>query len=141
MQYQKRLKGDPLWITMVVGGINQKTGESFLGTTNFHGTRVEIDDYVVTGLGNYYSPAVMENNWKADMSEAEARSLIEQAMRMMFFRDKKAYNKFQIATVTKDGVNIGEPYEIEAFKEFEFHHVRTNEFFRPMRSTNNFVGH
>ena len=30
-QYQRRLKGDPLWVTVLVGGINKKTNEVFLG--------------------------------------------------------------------------------------------------------------
>ena len=53
-QYQKRLKADPLFVTVVVGGINKKTNEVFLGTSDFHGTKIENQDFVATGLGLHY---------------------------------------------------------------------------------------
>ena len=40
-QYQKRLKSDPLFVTVVVGGINKKTNEVFLGSSDYHGTKIE----------------------------------------------------------------------------------------------------
>ena len=49
-------------------------------------------------------------------------------------RDKKAIDRIQIATITSAGVTIGQPYNIEAFKHFQFHHNRTNEYFRPIRA-------
>ena len=71
-QYQKRMKGDPLWVTAVIGGINKTTGEVFLGRSDFHGTKIEAD-YIITGLGAHFCEVLLANNWRADMSEAEAR--------------------------------------------------------------------
>ena len=52
-QYQKRMKGDPLWVSAVVGGINPHTKEVFLGQSDLYGTMVQ-NDWVLTGLGNHY---------------------------------------------------------------------------------------
>ena len=90
-QYQRRLKSDPLWITAVFGGINQKTKESFLGSTDFHGTKIEAP-YIVTGLGGAYCQVLFANTWRPDISYEEAVELIEKCMRVMFFRDKKAHD-------------------------------------------------
>ena len=53
-QYQKRNKGDPLWVSCVVTGINKKTNEVFLGSTDYLGTKIE-DNFVVTGIGHHYT--------------------------------------------------------------------------------------
>ena len=68
MQYQKRLKSDPIMVTALFGGIHSKTKEAFLGSTNFHGTKVE-GDYLLTGLAMHYCCALFTNRWSADMSE------------------------------------------------------------------------
>lgn len=67
MQYQRRMKADPLWVTCVVGGINPKTKEAFLGSSDFHGTKIE-NDWIVTGLGNNYCQVLFGTRWRADMS-------------------------------------------------------------------------
>ena len=68
------------------------------------------------------------------MTEAEGRQLVEECMRVLFYRDKKAHDLIQISTVThQNGVQIGEAYRIEASTDFQFFYNRTNEFFRPLR--------
>ena len=88
-QYQKRLKNDPIWVSCVVGGINPKTKEVFLGTSDFHGMKLE-QNYVATGLGGHYCGVLFGNRWNADMSYEDSKTLIEDCMRIMFYRDKKA---------------------------------------------------
>ena len=41
VQYQRRCKNDPLLISAVVGGVNPKTGEVYLGVSDFHGMKLE----------------------------------------------------------------------------------------------------
>ena len=102
MQYNRRLKGDPILVTCMIAGINRNTKEVFLGTSDYHGTKIEAD-FFATGLGLHYCQVLLQNRWKADMSEADARLLIEDCMRTMFYRDKKAHDNIQISTVTFDG--------------------------------------
>ena len=133
MQYQKRLKSDPIMVTALFGGIHNKTKEPFLGSTNFHGTKVEAD-YLLTGLAMHYCTPLFTNRWSADMSEADARKLIEDCMRLLFFRDKKGHDEIQIGKITyTGGVVVEDSYKIEASSDLQFFYNRTNEFWRPMR--------
>ncbi len=68
------------------------------------------------------------------MSKEEAVKLIEECMRVMFMRDKKACENIQISTVTHaDGVSIGAPYKIEASLDLPQMYTMNNEFYRPLR--------
>jgi 20S proteasome alpha/beta subunit len=60
--------------------------------------------------------------------------LVEQCLRVMFYRDKKAADEIQICTITKkDGVKIHEPYKISSEWNLRYFKEMTNEHFRPMR--------
>jgi 20S proteasome subunit beta 7 len=47
------------------------------------------------------------------MSAADAEALLKDALRVCYYRDKQSINKFQIATVTGEGVKIGEAFALE----------------------------
>ena len=54
LQYNKRMKNDPMLITVVMAGIGKTKGnEVFLGTSNSHGMKIE-ENWVATGIGNYF---------------------------------------------------------------------------------------
>ena len=128
--YQRRLKMNPLWVSTIVGGYNN--GEPFLGMTDLYGTKVEAD-YLLTGLSQHYCQVLMQNNWREDMTEADARSVIEDCMRVMFYRDKKSLDNIQISTVTAAGVTMHDPYRIDSSWSLDWYKNMTNEHFRPMR--------
>lgn len=47
------------------------------------------------------------------MSEAEARTLLEDCLRVLWYRDTRALNKVQVATITAAGASISDPYSLE----------------------------
>jgi 20S proteasome subunit beta 7 len=47
------------------------------------------------------------------MDELEATALLHDCLRVCYYRDKNSINKFQLAKVTKDGVEISEPFALE----------------------------
>ena len=100
LNYQRRMKMDPLWNGSIVGGVRQDTGEVFLGMVDLYGTKIE-DNFLITGLAAHYCQVLMQNAWRPDLSEEEARKVIEDCMRVMFYRDKKATDEIQICTITK----------------------------------------
>lgn len=72
------------------------------------------------------------------MTEQEARKVIEDCMKVMFYRDKKASDEIQITTITRDrGVQIEAPYRIQGEWDLQFFREKTNEFWRPIRIYNN----
>ena len=123
---------DPLWLSTVIGGYSKETKEAFLGVTDMYGTKIE-HDYVLTGLSLMYCQVLMENNWRADMTEDEAKKLICDCMTVMFYRDKKALDKVQISTVTKAGVTMHDPIEVPSQWGQNFYINQTNELYRPLR--------
>ena len=133
VQYQRRCKNDPQWISTVVAGINKKTSEPFLGTVDFHGMKLE-KDWMLTGLAFYMCTVLMENTWRPDMSYEEGVALIEAIMRILFLRDKKAHDLIQVSTITHEhGIRQGEPFRINGSVDLSFLHNRTNEWWRPLR--------
>jgi len=76
---------------------------------------------------------LLHNAWREDLTEAEARAVIEDCMRVMFYRDKKAHDNIQISTVTAAGVTMHEPYRIESSWSLDWYKTMTNEKFRPLR--------
>lgn len=44
---------NPLWNGTIIGGIRKDTGETFLGTVDLYGTKLE-GNYLLTGFALYY---------------------------------------------------------------------------------------
>ena len=114
MLYQKRNKGNPLWNQILVAGCTD--GKGFLGFVDLIGTSYE-ENFVATGFGAHLALPLIREKWNADMEEGEARALLEDCLRVCYYRDCKAFYRIQIAKVTdpdEDGnsVTISDPYDI-----------------------------
>ena len=60
------------------------------------------------------------------MNESEARTLLEDCLRIMYYRDCRASNRIQIAKATTTGILISDPYELQTDWEtanFDVRHV------------------
>jgi len=116
--YNRRSKMDPLWNQLVVGGFAE--GEGFLGLVDLYGTSY-TENIVATGYGAYLAIPILRNKWKEGMEEAEAKALLEECMRVCFYRDCRTINKFTLGKITKEGVDVSKPYSLDtewSFKRF-----------------------
>ncbi|KAH6568051.1 hypothetical protein BASA62_005728 [Batrachochytrium salamandrivorans] len=84
VMYGRRSKSDPLWNALVVGGY--RDGKQFLG-------------FAVEGHEH-------------ELSEEDATKLLEDAMRVLFYRDARSINKIQRTTINASGITITEPYSL-----------------------------
>lgn len=109
--YNRRNKMDPLWNSLVVGGVSPD-GTPFLGTLGMIGTNYK-DQTVATGFANMLARPLMRERHSPDMELADAEELLRDCLRVCYYRDKNSINKFQMAKVTKDGVSISEPFALE----------------------------
>lgn len=109
IMYERRNKGNPLWNSLLIAG--HKNGASFLGHVDLIGTAYE-ENFIATGFGAYLAIPLIREKWSADMDEGEARALLEDCMRVMFYRDCRASNRVQIAKASDDGTIVSEPYEL-----------------------------
>jgi len=104
--YNRRSNMDPLWNKLVIGGF--ENGKPFLGCVDMLGKAYE-GACIATGYGNYLAIPIMretleKNNNK--INEAQARDVIDRCMKLLYFRDGRAYDKYSMAIVTKDGVTF-----------------------------------
>ncbi|THH04269.1 hypothetical protein EW145_g5646 [Phellinidium pouzarii] len=116
VMYAMRSKFDPLWNSILVGGF--KDGKRYeyrcsyvdlLGVTYTAST-------MATGYGAYIAQPLLRRAVEGredQLTEEEARKIIEQSMRVLFYRDARSLNKFQIATITAEGATISDPITLD----------------------------
>eukprot|EP00386_Alphamonas_edax_P004497 GDKI01014191.1.p1 GENE.GDKI01014191.1~~GDKI01014191.1.p1 ORF type:complete len:264 (+),score=82.57 GDKI01014191.1:98-793(+) len=109
VMYNRRSKMDPLWNQIVVGGF--QNGKSYLGYVDMHGTIYE-EKYIATGYAMYFAKPLLESRSRPDMTEDEARVLLEDVMRVLFYRDCLASAQVQVAAATALGTRVSEQYQI-----------------------------
>merc|ERR1712087_1063935 len=107
--YARRSKVDPFYNQFAVGGMSK--GAPYLGYTDLYGTTFE-DKYVATGFGAHFALPLMRKAYRADMGEAEARKLLADVMRVLFYRDCRTINRITFGVIDRDGVRIGDPVSV-----------------------------
>jgi 20S proteasome subunit beta 7 len=117
VMYTRRTKMNPLWNDLVVAGIDN--GKPFLGMVDKIGTTV-ADNFVATGFGSYLAMPLLREKWRPDLTEGEARALLEDCMKVLFYRDCRASCQIQLA---KCGVGVepivSAPYQLETVWDAE----------------------
>lgn len=109
VMYNRRSKMDPLWNQVIVGGFNK--GNSYLGYVDMYGTIYE-EKYVATGYAMYFAKPLLESRARPDMTEDEARLLLEDVLRVLFYRDCLASTNVQVAAATAQGTRVSDMYQI-----------------------------
>ena len=94
---------------LVVGGFSD--GKPFLGFVDMIGTCFE-EDFLATGFGGYLALPIIREKWRADMDEIEARALLEDCLKVLFYRDCRASSRILIAKATEEGTEILEPVDL-----------------------------
>ncbi|GHJ87911.1 hypothetical protein NliqN6_4313 [Naganishia liquefaciens] len=116
LMYARRSKMDPLWNSMLLGGV--KDGESFLGYVDLLGTTYSAPT-LASGFGSHMAQPLLREAYEKRqaegqrgekqgelMSREEATAVLEDCMKVLYYRDARSLNKYQIATITADGVDI-----------------------------------
>jgi 20S proteasome subunit beta 7 len=119
MNYQRRIKMDPLWNCSIVGGVLADNGEVFVGKVELYGTKVECN-FLITGLGAHFCQDLMQNVWRPNLSEAENRTLLEESMLVTFYRDKKATDEIQLCNDAEEGAKIEPSYRNDSGWKLEW---------------------
>lgn len=114
--YNRRSKFDPLWNTIVVGGVQE--GKPFMGAVDMIGT-AWTGDFVSTGLGAHFAIPIMtealEKYGGADnLSQEEAVEIVQKCVRVCYLRDCRATSKYHMGVVSKDGSKVEGPLVIDS---------------------------
>jgi len=112
IMYNRRCKMNPIWNTVIVGGLQD--GEPFLGYVDKIGTAYEAPT-LASGFGSYIAQPMLRDaiEKNPNMSEEQALANIDRCLKVLFYRDARSYNKYQVAIVTKDGSRIVGPKSSE----------------------------
>ncbi|KAG6447309.1 proteasome subunit beta type-4 [Manduca sexta] len=109
--YNKRSKMDPLWNSYVVAGIQD--GEPFLGAVDKLGTAYE-DAAIANGLGAYMAtPLLRDALEKGPLDQEAALALVRKCMKVLYYRDARAFQRYQIGVVTAEGVTVHDTEELQ----------------------------
>ncbi|KAJ3386020.1 Proteasome subunit beta type-7 [Entophlyctis sp. JEL0112] len=114
VMYARRSKVDPLWNSLVIAGV--KDNQTFLGYVDLQGTSHQSPT-IATGFGAHLAQPILRKAYESveadTLSETQAKKVIEDCMRVLYCRDARSLNKFQVATITNVGVSISEPRAVE----------------------------
>ena len=111
--YNRRSNFDPLWNKLVIGGVQD--GAPFLGCVDLLGKSYEAA-CLSTGYGNYLAVPIMReflDKHGGVITEAQARDVLDRCLKLLYYRDGRAYDKYSLAVCTAEGVRVEECKQLE----------------------------
>jgi len=99
--YARRSKINPLWNSILVGGWDHNKSEPFLGYVDLLGTTYSSPT-LATGFGAHIAQPLLREAFEAKAGEdgtgekltaEEAEALIDECMKVLFYRDARSINK------------------------------------------------
>lgn len=122
VMYNRRTKMNPLWNSLLVAGWEQnkfsegEEGAPFLAYVDLQGTTYSAPS-IATGYGSMIALPLMrkaqEDAPNGLLSEGDAEELMKTCMKVLFYRDARSLNKFQIAKIDKTGVRISDSMSVK----------------------------
>ena len=112
VMYSRRTKINPLWNRLIVGGYEDRT--PFLGYVDERGIAYESPT-LATGFGLHMSQPLLRDAYENNpaLSEAEALSLIERCLKVLYYRDCRAHDKYDVVSITDSGIKKYGPLTLE----------------------------
>lgn len=110
VMYNRRNKMDPLWNSVVVAG--WEDGAPSLGVVDMCGGHFE-SPVIATGYGLHMGLPLLRKAWFEGITVAQGEKVLEEIMKVLYYRDARTIDRVQICTVTKDGVDVKEPVVLD----------------------------
>eukprot|EP01010_Urceolus_cornutus_P000973 NODE_1489_length_889_cov_230.688095_g1151_i0.p1 GENE.NODE_1489_length_889_cov_230.688095_g1151_i0~~NODE_1489_length_889_cov_230.688095_g1151_i0.p1 ORF type:complete len:244 (+),score=45.00 NODE_1489_length_889_cov_230.688095_g1151_i0:59-733(+) len=120
VMYTRRSKFEPLMTSLVVAGF--RNGEALLGLIDPRGTHVTSEKCVATGMASAVALPLLRKvvEDQPNMTRDQAINALEKAMAIVWLRDCRSLNRFQIVDCSADGVIVSEPKSMTT----EWEHTR-----------------
>lgn len=118
VMYNRRSDMDPLWNNIVLAGV--EAGKPLLAHVDLYGTCYE-SEVLATGYGAYLGLPLLRNAYHENITIAEARPVILEVLKVLFYRDARSIDKYQISVVTTDSAVVEDAKTLEtewSFKAF-----------------------
>ncbi|CAF0891730.1 unnamed protein product [Rotaria sp. Silwood1] len=105
LMYHRRTKLNPLLTSVIVAGMENK--EPFLGRVNDKGSAYK-EFLIITGIGNHLAQGwirtILETSNQLNQEQAE--QLMDRIIKQLYYRDCRAFARYQVCIVTNDGVEF-----------------------------------
>jgi len=114
--YNRRSNFDPLWNTIVVGGMQD--GKPFLGGVDMIGTAWH-EEIIATGIGASFAiPSMTADLEKCggteNLTKDQAVDLVKKALRVCYLRDCRATMRYHIAAIDANDATVDGPFTIDS---------------------------
>jgi 20S proteasome subunit beta 7 len=116
LMYRRRNSFDPLWNQILVAGVDS-SAKPFLASVDLRGTTFTSPS-LATGFGAMLAQPIMRRyaateEDAARLTREQAVDVIKECMKVLFYRDARSLDRYSIAVVTKDGVELSEDEQLE----------------------------
>jgi 20S proteasome subunit beta 7 len=115
--YKRRSDFNPLWNMILVAGLDGDD-KPFLAAADLLGTTFSAPT-LATGFGAHLAQPLLRKLMPDDedsvphVTKEEAVKAVQACMKVLFYRDARSTDKYSIAVVTKDGVELKEDEKLE----------------------------
>lgn len=114
--YHRRTKMDPLWNHLLVAGLDEDD-KPFLAAADLLGTTFTSPS-LATGFGSVLAQPIMrryapDEESAAKLTKEKAVDIVKECMKVLFYRDARSMDRYSIAIVTKEGIELKEDEKLE----------------------------
>jgi 20S proteasome subunit beta 7 len=113
---KRRSDFNPLWNHLLVAGLDEDA-KPFLASADLLGTTFSAPS-LATGYGAHLAQPLLrkvagDEAAAAKLTKEEAIEAVKESMKVLFYRDARSLDKYSIAVVTKDGIELKEDEKLE----------------------------
>lgn len=114
--YKRRTDINPLWNAVLIAGLDSDS-KPFLASVDLLGTTFSSPS-LATGFGAHLAQPLLRRvvDDEKDVEEVtreKAVEAIKECMKVLFYRDARSLDRYSIAVVTKEGVELKEDERLE----------------------------
>lgn len=114
--YKRRSDFDPLWNHILVAGLDEED-KPFLASADLLGTTFSSPS-LATGYGGHLAQPLLrkvvpDEETASKLPLESALSVVKESLKVLFYRDARSLDKYSIAVVTKDGIDLKEDEKLE----------------------------
>jgi len=114
--YKRRSDFNPLWNQVLVAGLDGEN-KPFLASADLLGTTFTAPS-LATGFGAHLVQPLLrkvapDEDSPARLSKEQALEAVREGMKVLFYRDARSLDKYSIAVVTKEGIELKENEKLE----------------------------
>lgn len=114
--YKRRSEFNPLWNHVLVAGFDGE-GKPFLSSADLLGTTFSAP-HLATGFGAHLAVPILrrlfpEERSSEEVTREQAVAALKECLKVLFYRDARSLDKYSIAVVTQDGIDLKEDEQLE----------------------------